>query len=146
MPNKLTLKQKAFIKETARTLNPTDAVRKVYQLGKNGGSKKKELKNNTANSIAYENLRKPDIQRGFKELLKNKLDDNERTRLLTRNAKQDKNLPASNQALDMSIKITGDYEPEKKITLNITPDNVNKLIEAKFNELKQLRAEGQTTN
>jgi len=143
--NKLTLKQQAFIRETAKTLNPTEAVRKVYQLGKNGGSKTKELKDNTANSIAYENLRKPEIQKGFKELLKDKLDDKERSNLLARNARQSKNLPASNQALDMSIKIHGDYTAEKKIVMNITPDNVNKLIQSKLDELRYLQEKSTTT-
>ena len=33
----LTIKQRAFIKETLRTKNPAQAVKKVYQLGSKGG-------------------------------------------------------------------------------------------------------------
>jgi hypothetical protein len=58
---KLTEKQKGFIKDVIRTKNPAEAVRRNYKLGNLGGSKTPEHLQNTASSIAYENLRKPHI-------------------------------------------------------------------------------------
>lgn len=49
----------------------------------------------------------------------NGLSDADIEKLLKRNAKQSKNIPASNQALDMSLKIKGHYAPEKKLSLNV---------------------------
>jgi len=138
----MTLKEKQFIKITAKTLNPSEAVRRVYDIGSKNGSKDKIKRINTIKSRASENMSKPDIQKGLRECLKEKFNNTNRSELIKRNAKQKKNLPASNQALDMLNKIHGDYAPEKKITLNITPDNINRLITDKFDELKQLQQEG----
>ncbi len=134
----LTLKENKFIKITAKTLNPTQAVRETYQLGKNGGSKTKEQKDNTASIIAYENLRKPHIRKGLQELLDEKICKDKRTQLIQRNAEQDKNLPASNQALDMINKMTGAYTPQIKVNIDISPANIDKLIQDKIGELKVL--------
>lgn len=138
----MTLKEKQFVKITAKTLNPTQAVRETYQLGKNGGSKTKELMNTTARQIAHENLTKPHIKKALREELQDKMDNDKRSMLISRNAEQSKNLPASNQALDMLNKIHGDYTPETRVNINMNPENINKLIDAKFNELKQLQAQG----
>ena len=62
---RLTPKQKLFVEETIKNLNPTDAVRLVYNLGSKGG---KELQN-TARSIASENLTKPNVQQEFTKRL-----------------------------------------------------------------------------
>jgi len=62
---KLTFRQQKFVKKTIETLNPTEAVRQSYNLG---GKKGKQLEN-TANSIASENLRKPNIVKAFQDLL-----------------------------------------------------------------------------
>ena len=51
-----TIKQKEFVAQTIKTSNPTEAVRRVYDIGSRGG-----LCKNTASSIASENLRKPEI-------------------------------------------------------------------------------------
>lgn len=69
MVNKLTIKQKKFVNETIETLNPTEAVRRVYDLGAKGGSKKIKQLEQTARAIASENLTKPNIKQAFKELL-----------------------------------------------------------------------------
>ena len=65
----MTLKEKAFIKETIATKNPTEAVRRVYDLGSKGGSKTKKQRDNTASIIASENLRKPHIKDKIDEYL-----------------------------------------------------------------------------
>ena len=67
---KLTIKQKAFVDETIKTKNPTEAVRRVYNLG---GKKGTHLEN-TARSIASENLTKPNILLEFQKRLA-KIDD-----------------------------------------------------------------------
>lgn len=140
--NKLTLKEQQFIKITAKTLNPTQAVRETYQLGKNGGSKTKEQKSNTASIIASENLRKPHIIKGLREEMEEQGVNNKLiTSITKRNLEQNKNLPASNQIIDMYNKIKGNYTPEVKVNVNVNPANIDKLIEAKINEYKQLQAE-----
>ena len=65
----MTLKERAFIKETAKTLNPTEAVRKVYNIGSKGGSKTKALASNTASVIAKENLTKPHIRKAMDSII-----------------------------------------------------------------------------
>ena len=141
MNNTLTLKQQAFIKETAKTLNPTEAVRRVYQLGKNGGSKDKEHKNLTARVIATENLSKPNIIRGIREELEEQgVNNNLISKITKRNIIQNKNLPASNQTLDMVNKIKGNYQPQVKINININPENIDKLLSDKIDEYRQLQA------
>ena len=137
----MTLKEKQFVKITAQTLNPTQAVRETYQLGKNGGSKEKKQREQTARAIASENLTKPHIRKGLQELLEEKIDKDKRTQLISRNASQDINLPASNQALDMINKMTGAYTPQVKVNININPANIDKIIDSKLNELKQLQSQ-----
>ncbi len=56
---RLTIKQNEFIKEVARTRNPTQAVLKIYDV-KN---------NNVARNIASTNLTKPNIRLGLEKLL-----------------------------------------------------------------------------
>ena len=63
---RLTPKQTMFIDKTIETLNPTEAVRQVYDLG----SKKGKQLENTARAIASENLTKPNIRQKFDELLR----------------------------------------------------------------------------
>ena len=58
------------------------------------------------------------------------------SKILKRNITQDKNLPASNGALDMAIKVRGDYSPEKKITLNLTPQQRDERIMYLLEQLK----------
>jgi len=136
----MTLKEKQFIKITAQTLNPAEGVRRAYDLGAKGGLKDKKHKDNTTYVMAKENLSKPHIQKGLREEMEDKGVDNTLiTNITKRNLKQNKNIPASNQIIDIYHKIKGNYAPEKKITMNITPDNVNKLIDAKLNELRQLQ-------
>lgn len=69
MNKKLTLKEKAFIKETIATKNPTEAARRVYNLGGKGGSKTKKQENWTASAIGRENLSKPRIKKKIEEYL-----------------------------------------------------------------------------
>ena len=66
---KLTLKEKAFIKETIATRNPSEAARRVYNIGSKGGSKTKKQAQMTAGAIAHENLNKPKIRKSINDYL-----------------------------------------------------------------------------
>ena len=65
----MTLKDKAFIKETIRTKNPKKGADFAYNIGSKGGSKTKKQRDNTASVIAYENLRKPHIKKKLEDYL-----------------------------------------------------------------------------
>lgn len=58
MSEKLTKKQKGFIKEYVKTGNGTESAKNNYDI----------QKDNTAAAIAYENLRKPHIQNAIKSI------------------------------------------------------------------------------
>ncbi len=140
---KLTLKEKQFVKITAQTLNPTQAVRETYQIGKNGGSKDKKHKNNTIVQIARENLTKPHIVKSLQEAMEEKGIDNELIISITkRNLQQDSNIPASNQVLDMIHKLKGNYAPDRRVNINITPDNIDNLLNERIREVEALRVAG----
>lgn len=141
---KLTLKQKKFVRETIKTTNPTEAVRRTYNLAGKEGNNTKEQQTTIATTIASKNMTNVDIQREFREVLAQEIPKDKRGMLLKRNAEQSKNIPASNQAIDMMIKVEGDYQPEKHITanVNLTPANIDKKLEDLFNEYRKLQQEG----
>jgi len=137
---KLTLKEKKFVRLTAETLNPSEAVRRTYNIGSKGGVNDKLHKENVIRQIANENLTKPAIRKSLQEVLEdNGVNNDLITRITTRNLKQNKNLPASNQVLDMLHKIKGNYTPERRININVTPDNINNRLQELEDELKQLQ-------
>lgn len=114
MQVKLTLKEEAFIRETLGTLNPTEAVRRVYNLGSKGGSKNLKQLNQTARAMACENLAKPHIRLKIVELSERfRIDKNSR---LVRLA----DIFYSNDtrsvlvANDQITKILGEYAPTKQ--------------------------------
>ncbi|HDY66824.1 hypothetical protein LCGC14_2336370 [marine sediment metagenome] len=81
------------------------------------------------------------VQERLRDLLEDRgLNNEDITRLLKRNAKQSKNLPASNQALDMAIKIKGEYAPSKsvRLTVDYTDQQLDEAIGEKLKELKEL--------
>ena len=143
MNKKLTLKEKKFVKITAKTLSPAQAVRETYNIGSKGGVKDKQHRDNTVYAIASENLTKPHIKKSLEEAMQEKGIDNELIVSITnRNLKQDKNIPASNQVLDMIHKIKGNYALEKRVNLNINQMNIDNKIKDLQDELKQLQQEG----
>ena len=68
----LTLRQRKFVKETIKTMNPTEAVKRSYNIGGKGG---KINSTKIAGSIATENLNKPVIRKRFDEILETIDDD-----------------------------------------------------------------------
>ena len=65
MKDKITMRQKKFVRETIKTLNPTEGARRSYNLGGKGGKDNDK----TAKSIAAENLAKPVVRIAFKDML-----------------------------------------------------------------------------
>lgn len=57
---RLTVKQAAWVEETIETLNPTEAVRRVYKV----------KSNNVAKSISHENLTKPYLREALEERMR----------------------------------------------------------------------------
>ena len=107
----LTLKERAFINETIKTLNPTEAVRRVYNLGSKGGSKTKEAADNTAYVIASQKLRKLKTHPDFQELL-SQIDDAAILEKLNAIAMDQEDKRACLQAIDMILKLKNKY-PEQ---------------------------------
>ena len=66
----MTLKEQGFINDTIKTLNPTEAVRRNYDIGSKGGSKTKKQAQMTAGIMAHENLKKPKIIKAMKPIVK----------------------------------------------------------------------------
>ena len=137
MSRPLTMKQKAFVKETVKTRNPAEAVRRVYNLGGKHGITNKKGKNQTASAMAHENMRKPEIKKAL-ELQESKsgLTDDEARDILNRNATQTKSIAASNQAVDMHHKLDGNYAPEKRMNVNVSTN-----VEDLLNSLKTSRGD-----
>lgn len=137
----LTFKEEKFLKETLKTLNPTEAVRRTYNLGSKNGSKTLKKLNNTASVIASQNLRKLHLIRAIKEELEEQeLNDEEISTILKENIFQRKNISASNAAIDIYHKLKGNYSPEKKenINLNLTGKELEEAIQERLDELKKL--------
>lgn len=82
------------------------------------------------------------VKKELNELLEEGgLSDENIDKLMTRNATQNRNIPASNSALDMAIKVKGKYSPEKKQTLNIDikdPDQFIKTLLQEYERIKSL--------
>lgn len=126
---KLTLKQQKWVSLTAETLNPTEAARRVY-----------DIKNDdTAKSIASENLAKPYLQQALDaKMLELGIDEHF---LLTEHKKiieQDRNLPAKNTAIDMAYRLKGVYAAEKHSNFNL---NIPQTVEELEKEIKLLAQE-----
>ena len=122
---RLSYKQKAFIKEAVKTLNPTEAIVRSY-----------DVKNRVvAKSMASENLAKPYLKEALEQAMEEQgiTDD-----LLLKEHKkviiQSKHLPSKNTAIDMAYKLKGSYAPDKKQVSNL---NIN--INDSEQVLKRLR-------
>ena len=95
-------------------------------------------------------LRHPEVQKALGEMLRERsFTDSEIDRILFRNANQSKNIAASNTAVDIALKVRGDYAPERTLTMGITA-NIRDETEADA-VLKELQQQihaltnGQTT-
>lgn len=95
---KLTMKQKAFVKDVIETQNPTEAVRRNYDVDND----------NVATTIASENMRKPDIVTAIdRALVKANLTEDVVTQIHHRNLTQSDNLKVSQTAVKDYYTIKG---------------------------------------
>ena|SRR3990167_1463542 len=100
-----------------------------------------DIKPDTANVKASRLLRNDSTQRALAEILREDgFTDGDIRRLLKRNAGQKKNISASNQALDLAMKVRGDYAPVKSLSISLTPEQIDGRIDELLTELKQLKA------
>jgi len=111
---RLTPKQKVFVEETIKTLNPTKAVRLVYDLGSKGG---KQLEG-TARVIASQNLTKLNVQREFEKRLA-LIDDSKIVDEFYKIALGDNDLRAKLQAGVEILKLKQRY-PKEQIDLELS--------------------------
>ena len=65
----MTLKEKAFIKETIATKNPTEGIRRAYDIGSKGGSKTKRQEQRTASAMACKKLSNVSIRKKIEDYL-----------------------------------------------------------------------------
>ena len=95
---KLTIKQRGFVEDVVKTKNPTEAVRRNYNV-KN---------DETARVIAHENMTKPNVVNALDIALEaNKLTDSIVTRIHKRNMTQKKDLRVSQTAVKDYYNIKG---------------------------------------
>ena len=91
--------------------NGSAAIRKLNPKIKDKNYITVKASRTLASAKTQQSLREVLTERGF--------DDDSVRKLLHRNASQNKNLPASNTALDMVLKVRGDYAPEKRMNVNM---------------------------
>jgi len=84
------------------------------------------------------------VKKSLSELMEESgLSDEKIKKILNRNASQTKNIPASNQAIDIALKVKGAYAPEKKLSLDVKlegklEENIDSLM-GELQELKKLK-------
>lgn len=108
---KLSYKQKGFVKDLILTKNPTEAVRRNYDV----------VKDNTARVIAHENLTKHNVVRAIdKALTKAGLTDESVSLIHQRNLSQSDNLNVSQQAVRDYHSVKGNLDKNTdKSTVNV---------------------------
>lgn len=113
---KLTKKQRGFVKDYIETDNGTQAALKNYDT--------KDYK--TAASIANENLNKPDIINAINSLAESIPDELITEKHLALLNKSDFlgqiDVPAVSKGLDMAYKLKGSYAPDKQININLNQE------------------------
>ena len=131
--NKLELKAKLFAqKYIDNKFNGTKTALELYNT----------TDKNTAHAIASENLHKPTFTKAIVERMRELgMDEDTITSIHKRNLIQQKNIPASNTALDMYYKLKGEYAPDKKLNIHIPIDRVDEYIQQLLLEYKQLDKE-----
>jgi len=115
----LTQRQRAFVKDVIATKNPTEAVRRNYNIGGKGGKKNAVV----ARSIASENLTKPNIQNALqKELEKQGIDDGFLVGELKENielSKKDGQYSTHLKGIELGARLKGHMKTSSKQGLNL---------------------------
>ena len=130
---------KTIKKESTKTkLKAKKFAKKYIENNMNGTKTIQDLdgiaNKNYAHVKASRMIQKDTVKKELRELLE---DSDELVHsVLKRNLEQDKNIPASNQAIDIVNKIKGTYAPTKSMTLNATLSK-----EERKQAIKELQAE-----
>lgn len=135
------IKAKRFAQEYIKSgMNGTEAVRKIEPKYRDITNKKVQK---VAGIKAVRMLASDRVKKSLAELMEESgLTDEKIKKLLDRNASQTKNIPASNQAVDIALKVKGSYAPEKSVKVNLDltgnlDENIN-LLMGELEALKQL--------
>lgn len=115
MKRKLTPRQDGFVKDVVELKNPTEAVRRNYDLGSKGGSKSEKQLNQTARAIACENLTKPNIAESIVTLLEKHIPREKRIRIMNEILDSDDKRSVVS-ILDMANKMDGSYSRDEEDT------------------------------
>lgn len=132
MSTPLTRKQKGFVKDYIKTGNGEVSARNNYDVAND----------NTARSIASENLTKPNIKKAIADAIPDELLTERHLELLNKreivnDIDRGPDVQAVTKALDMGYKIKGTYAPEKNVNVNVEleSDEDIKLIADQLNAL-----------
>ena len=131
---KLTKKQRGFVKDYVKTGNGTQSALNNYDT--------KDYM--TANQIAIDNLQKPIIQKAIAERLPDDLLEEKHLALLNKTEKkynsegdlisEEIDTNAVSKGLDMAYKVKGTYAPDKNININMNVKSIDptdpKVLEA----------------
>ena len=132
-PSTLERRTKAFAEEyVSNGYNGTEAYLKVYPRVKDRSvanvNSSRKLSKASTQSVLTEVMEERGITKDF-------ISDT-----LKRNIKQSENYSASNQAVDIYAKLTGEYAPEKRQTLSVSlkGEDLDKAIKTLTEELNSL--------
>jgi phage terminase small subunit len=135
MPDKrkLTLKQERFAREYIKEGNASEAVRRAYPNVKTPLS---------VRVVGSENLTKPNIRERIDELLAEEMSKREVASILSRNIRQNKNLGASNSAIELYARMTPDMLQASKsvrLNLNLSPEQRAERIKEIVEQIQALQ-------
>jgi len=119
-------------------MNASAAVREIEPKYRDMTDKKKQK---VVTVKATRLLASDSVKKSLAELMdESGLTDDKIKRLLDRNASQTKNIPASNQAVDIALKVKGAYAPEKKMTVSLDlSGNLDESINLLMTEIETLK-------
>ena len=120
-------------------------ARTLLKNNMNGTATAKELRpyltQHSAEDTGSRMLNNAAVKKELYEILEEKgLSDEKIEQLLTRNASQNRKIPASNTALDIAIKVKGKYAPDKKQVLNIDIKDPDTLIKTLYREYERIKS------
>lgn len=137
--NKLTKKQKGFVKDYVKTDNATEAIVNNYDV-------KDRI---VAKSMGSENLAKPYIKKAIAERLPDDLLEEKHLALLNKTDKkyneegvitsEEIDVTAVSKGLDMAYKVKGSYAPDKNININMNVKSIDPTDETILNSLKVIQ-------
>lgn len=127
------------IPEVKAKARAKEYIRQEYNATKTIESLEPSKSHNVAKQTGHRMLANVAFKNALQEEMeKQGINDEFITKTLKRNINQLKNIPASNQAIDIHNKIQGVYAPERKETINL---NINikdpNAVNSRINDIKQ---------